>query len=1239
MLHVVEAFDAAPIGISPHPDRPRVALVEDTDWSLRWLITAEPELNEHWLIKAQQAGAAGVVLLSPTARMVVTMAAYVAEARPAPRGAPWVLSTAWKDALPEGDLSTVLFTWAMTDSPEAPKTQFGHLHAHTEYSSLDGLATVKEAVGQAKADNQPFLAMTDHGSCAGHTEHQRECAAVDVKAIFGMEANFVNNRLDTTGRTNDYKHLILLAQTKEGLHNLWGASSAGFISGFHGRSRLDWDVLEKYGEGILCSTACLRGPLSDMILADDYDGAIATLARFQRIFGDRLVLELHTNTLPEQVELNKRLVQIGLERSIPFIVVADSHYGCRADHDLHRMWMAMQTNSDLDESGMFGGEQHYFVASAEEVAASIAYLGPDVVEAAMKQSVIVADSCDATIDKRYSTPIYHRKGYEDPIAQDDKTLREMCYEAFEKRCAHKPNAEVYRDRLEEELALLTRKQFSGYMLIDWDHINYAKTHGILVGPGRGSAAGSLVCWLLRITMPDPIKYNLRFGRFLTPGRTSLPDVDTDFPSSKREEMYAHAVDRWGEEYVVRVGTHTRLKSKGVIKDVARVLNGIGHQIAFTDLAECSEVITVAEAGTAGLGMSWDDLWFQFGDYQREPERGSLTLNQCRAKYPELFELCDRLVGRLKSYGRHPAGIVINPTEPIWGRLPLRRAGKEGQITTEFSMEDLEYLGYVKLDDLTLRTLDTIQLCLDLIAADPHYEGKAPNFDDWDEIEYEDPEVYEMLCSGDTLGTFQTETAEGTTLLKRFQPHTIEEIAAVLTLVRPGPRRSGLTESFIRRRVGQEAVTFAHTLLEDALGPSYGTMIYQEEIMDVCRILAGYDDDEADGVRKILGKKKVSATVVAGEKFVAAAVARGIERSVVNHLWEQMAEFAKYSFNRSHAIGYAFLTYWTAWLKKHYPAHYVTALLSTVEQNRIPEFVDMARRLGYQVLPPDVNQSGEGFAVGKDRLSVRYGFNSIKSIGDAATRAITQGQPYASWDDFMERKGKAANMGHLKTLAALGVFDSILPEGTNRAMLEAHLEEVDSGEIDRCRHLPPGALRGQRERCGFDWSSEPLVIGKSGKPLKPRPEPKSCSKACRQYEELPPGAWPERPPLTESVIRWRERRTLGVFLSSTPFDRLSDEDRALLQTGSAINEGPSRRYFSAGLIDRVKTHRTKGAGREMAFIDVMCLDERVSITVFPDTWERFRSSLKPDAFALIILDKNDRGCTLHDFAPIPESKED
>lgn len=2011
-------------------------------------------------------------------------------------------------------------------------------------SPLDGLATPQEMVDRAVALDQFAIAVTDHGYCAAHPLLQKAATAAGVKPIFGVEANLVRNRHLREDRY-DYWHFLLLARNEVGLRNLWGASSEAHIEGFYGRPRMDFETLARFSEGLIGSTACLRGPLKQLVLAGDEQGAKEMIAKLQAIFPESLYLEIHTNTLPEQIELNKALVQLGKEMSLPLVAVCDAHYAEDCDHHLHKAWIAAQTDKDLSaDQDLFSGDEHYYLRSHVEVADSLAYLGHDAAHEAMSNTVEIARSCDVTIKQGSAKPVYHRyvaPGFERASSgaeRDIEVLREKCEAGFAlKRLAERDaemiierdqlkfanrmeeadRIETYRERLERELAAMIEKGFAGYFLIVEDYcldpstpvltndlrwvevgklevgdgllafdenkvtrrekghrywrssdvvsvrrivlptyrvvlsdgtetvvsddhqwlvsspggsaqrwirtrdlrvgqrpqrlvqqwsepdtweagyiagildgegwltqseignggtsftLGFAQREGVvldaalrildawgfdyalksrsdgvhtvtlrggrsevlrllgtarpqrlldkvepellgrvvaidqpsiisveslglgevvaletttgtlvaqgfahhncnaarqgrtsankrlLMGPGRGSVVGSLVAYLLGITQVDPIEADLLFERFITAGRNSPPDIDLDFPSSERPAITEYITHRWGEDRVVRVGTHGRLQNKGVMRSLEKVFRtNAEHAMEWTDLVEITKIIDAAEAHTAGLGLKWDDLWEQEGE----------LLEPYRQKYPQIFDYAERMVKRLKSYGRHASGVVIDPEHPIVDRLPLRTAGDKDdrQVVTEFDMEALELLGYLKFDILTLRTLDTIQVCLDMIEGDEFYGGKLRiDIDAWRE-EYNDPQVWDMLCSGDTLGVFQIETSSGTRLVKRMQPHSIADLSAILTLVRPGPMRSGLTDTYIKRRFGEEPVVAIHPLLEPVLGRTYqcfaaetevitrngtrrikdlhqslgeqvmdgngrwvdadvrwfgqqslvkislkrnkqtkdifatadhrwfarwsdskskfvecttddlrpgmilrsgmpngaqntnlspvgacagivfgdgvctphstyvdlwgdknidllhlfgeqrrasvesdprcalpkvrvfdmprswkshpsldegasfllgwmagyfaadgcvsktgqavlssarredlewfrtvanvvgiGTygitksvtdkappgqplrtatlyqvglvassipdgfflisehadrfaasrasrvradrtqwtvgsveateriedvycavipttasfvledhiltgncMIYQEDIMAVCSTLAGYDLEQSDKVRAILGKKKVEEAAKEGVKFIDRAVERGVERPLAEAVWAQMQEFAKYcvtgdtrimlagagshsdgwvsvedayrrlhtpmrdpvqgrtktgeefsgpcdvcgatesivwtrgrcnactqwrkkalapdrgvfgmavhpdgrirkcrlldvqmageqrvvtitlangmsitatpdhrhltpnglrcvddglavgdllivnggyepdgytperdrttvggrraegvvnaafgddnygyinggfaslsawtaqtpkvcaecghdgserrierahldgnrqnndwenlrmlcvschkrhdyehngrrrrgekgllsaesaivsiedagtqvtydvmmdephiwiangiattnTFNRAHSWSYAVLAYWCAWLKCHFPAHFAVAVLSTIEKGRIPEFVEMTRRNGYEVLPPDVNESAHGFTVSANRLGVRYGFGSISQIGEATSEAIVQGQPYSSWEDFIERRGSKCNFGHIRTLAGVGTFDALIPEGKTRPALLAMIELLAAGKATTCRWKIEGYDGPNGLPCTFDWSTE-VTIGKSGKPLKAKPLPKACTKACRQYSEREGGVpWPELPGLTKKQVRDREREVLGVYLSSTPFDAVPLnvlDDRGIIY-GEEFDQAPNGNHGVYAMINSVRLHEDK-AGRKMAFVRINSLGYEHDVTVFSTAYQRYGKALVKDTLCIIDLDRNDRGMTMNHIFPIDQEQ--
>ncbi len=1106
---------------------------------------------------------------------------------------------------------------------EVPVTQFVHLHAHSEFSPLDGLSMLDEMVAAAVADGQPAMALTDHGICAGHPVLQASCNKAGIKPIFGIEAYFVDDRFrrgdptiegDAKEAMGAYYHLILWAMDDEGLRNLWAASTEANREGFYVHPRMDWDTLERLNKGIMCSTGCLRGPVARPLLQGNVELAISNMSRLKAIFGDRLYVEVQTNGLPEQVTVNHALVEFAKVYELPVIAACDSHYPTLDDHDTHRAWIASQTNKDVqDEGELFAASAaRYHMMTAAEVREQLAYLGEDVVETAMLNTAIVASRCNAKLEGSTENPIYSKVG---GIERDVERMTELCLENWQRKCVGKEAPEEeYTARFEREMKLFVEKKFAGYMLIVADYCKAAKRMGILVGPGRGSGGGSLVADLLDITEIDPIEGDLLFERFLNEGRKEPPDFDVDFPTSRAEDLLAYIVNKYGEANVVRVGSQIRLKNKGVVRALFSALRkdmeDAGTPLHWPDLTLISAIITAAEADKAGKGMPWEDLWDEHGE----------MLQPFRDKYPKLFDYADRMVGRLKTYGKHAAGFIISTDEPLTGRLPLRM-GENGQLVAEFDMDSLAALGFIKFDLLNLRNLDTIQLCVDQVR---ERYGIVINPYDWVE-EYRDPQVWAEVSAGHTLGIFQIETRAGTKITRRMEPASVRDLADAITLVRPGPMRSGLTDTYFRRKAGEEEMLVADPRLEPVLAKTYGTILYQEDVMAVCMIVAGYTAIEADAARKIMGKKQTDKVEAEGRRFVANAVERGAERGVAERLWAQLAEFAKYGFNRAHAWGYAVLGYWTAWLKFHYPVQFLTSALSTVDKDRIPEFINEARRMGYKVLPPDINESGVGFKAAG--MTVRYGLDSVKGVGEKAVGAILQGQPYSDFEDFLARKGSAANSGVVKTLAAVGAFDTM---ESNRKALERRLEWETSPESTRCTMRDDNVLGPNGLPCTFDWSSEPVVLGKSGKALKARPIPKKCTRACRHYDA--PTRVETIHPYTDVEIREREKEWLGVYLSSTPFDYIPDEAVEECALGSEVEMGEPGDYLVVCLLQRTRPYTAKN-GSHMGFISIDARGADLDVTVLSDSWEKYRNDLRVGSLYLMKLVKNMRGLKMTCLWPL------
>lgn len=1152
---------------------------------------------------------------------------------------------------------------------EAPITGFVHVHLHTDYSPLDGMSQVSEAVQAVVGHGQQAMAATDHGNVAVHPELAKEAAAAGIKPIFGLEAYLVPDRhrrprtwwvkidpdsgvefevnpedyseierKDLVRRTDqievkgEYQHITLWALDNQGLRNLWSMSTESYREGFYYYPRLDYDTMERFSEGVAASTGCLRGPLAVPFLAGDQQQARMNVARLSEIFGDRLYIEVHANHLPDQIRTNQFALEVGRDMGIPLIAAQDSHYTLPEEKPVHQAWLAMQTNKDLsDDTDLFAGKQDYHISSEEEIRQALLEqdLPESAVEEAIANTAVLANRCAAELVGETNPPVFSKPSAEhpDPVRRDMERVVDQCLDAWADKIQPKIDAGIYtvedaEARLERECRLLSDKRFFGYYLVVSEYVMWAKARGCLVGPGRGSGGGSLVAYLVGITDLDPLQYDLPFERFLHEGRKGLPDFDVDFPTTWREPLKAHIRERWGEDYTLSIGTVSRVRIKAAFDSAVRVLKSTTDNLPTwdeTQLFKAAVQMSISDA--AGTAVTWETFVSDHAD----------LVETFTERYPELMVLVAAFVDRVKTYGKHPAGVVVSTDKPLTD-LPMR-VGDEGELISQFDMVALEELGYVKFDLLTLRNLDTIQNTVDLIRE--RFDTEIDVYS-WHE-EYEDPQVWEDLSEGNTLGVFQIETAAGTRLTTQYRPGSVMDLAAVITLVRPGPKRSGLTDTYLLRRDGEEAVSYVDARLETVLGPTYGVPIYQEQVMGITMALAGYDAPKADGVRKILGKKQVEKVVSAGQEFVAAAVENGMDQRAAESLWEQLAEFAKYGFGKAHAVGYAVLGFWTAWLKTHYPAQFLTAVLSTVDDERIPDFVSEARRLGYLVEPPDINTSGVHFT--PTDLTVRYGLASVAGVGISTAQQIIEGRPYASVEDFRERcltKGSKVNHGHLKALARVGAFDSLHP---NRRALDLQIEAESDGSAVTCVFKDESALGPGGLPCVFDWDNEPdppmTSRGRGKNKIQiVKPPPKRCTRACRNFTPPPPVDPEGVEPYTAADIRNREKEMLGVWLSSTPFDRVPKEDLETFHTAQDLISGPvGSEYVVVSIVERVKENTDRN-GNRYAFLTLNAREGSVDAICFASVYGEIRGQFKKDDLVYCSLYKNERGFQILDLIPSP-----
>lgn len=1220
MHRVIEIYDFERTVVIDDRTYPASALLEDEDGVRAFLHPGRVRVRD-WLREAPS------YLLEPREGTVVAVtAAAFSESRDSLGDQFYVPRAKDEIVFDHMPMYTEVVRRVITAPEIVPVTSGSglvHLHTHSEYSPLDGLSTVEEIVQTVVEMDHWAVGISDHGYVPGHPDLAKSSDKHGIKPVYGLEAYFVDDRIsrpegpEDVKRLRDYYHLVLFAKTQQGLFNLWAMSTESHSDGFYGKPRIDWDTLARHREGIVATTACLRGPLSHKALLDGRDDiAMANLSRLLEIYGDDLFIEIHANQLPEQIKVNQALVGMAKSVGVPMVVAVDSHYPKKDDVLAHRTWLSIQTDSDIsDDSALFSGGQSYHLASEAEVRESLSYLNGSVVDEVISNSSLIASRCDATIKRRSVTPVFVKNG---GPKRDEELLREVCESNWHLTEGRTHPDEVYRARFEEEMALLVEKGFCGYFNMVSDYCREARRQGILVGPGRGSGGGTLVGYLSEIISIDPVEADLLFARFLNKGRMELPDFDVDFPQSKKHIMQTYVAKKYGEDHVAVVGSITRLKSKGIVRDLARAMKSVLPENIYLDINRFSDLVEEAEADTAGLGVPWEDLWIQ----------NEQVLTPFREKYPDLFAMADRLVGRVKTYGQHAAGMVISTDEPLTGRLPLRKSGSADHLVCQFDKDVVETLGFLKFDLLTLRNLDTIQETIDLIR---ERRGIEVNLYGWRD-EYDDPQVWEEIGAGHTLGVFQIETPSSTPLVKRMKPVGLLELSDAITLVRPGPKNSGLTEIYLRRRAGQEPVSYPDERMEGFLASTWGAMIYQEQIMAACMVLAGYDETEADGVRSILGKKKVDKIPQAGAEFISRAVDHGMDRTAAEHLWAQMAEFAKYSFNKAHAYGYAVLAYWCAFLKVHYPVEFMAAALSTVDKGRAPDFIKEANRLGIKVLPPDINDSRLGYTV-VDNTTIRFGLDSVKGVGQAGANGLLSGQPYTSFDDVIERMGPGADMGVIRILSHVGVFDSLVP---NRRALETRLMVEKQGLDTICVFKTDAGvpLNEHDLPCRFDWANEPSPVNpKTGKRLKPKPVPKRCTKACRNYTAPEPRAYEDIEPYGEADILAIEQEVFGIPLSASPFDRLDPDDRSLLKRqAEAYDVAMEGSFLVAAVVTRVKPHKTK-TGDPMGFVDFSTEVVDISAVCFPSIWEKYRKDLKPGALCLVDLSKNARGASLKAFTPV------
>ena len=1042
---------------------------------------------------------------------------------------------------------------------------FTHLHVHTEYSLLDGSNKIKEYVARVKKLGMDSAAITDHGVMYGVIDFYKEAKAQGIKPILGCEVYVApGSRFDKEAGNNEdrYYHLVLLAENNEGYQNLMKIVSIGFIDGFYYKPRVDIETLETYHEGIIALSACLAGEIPRYIMRGMYEEACKSALRYQNIFGkNNFFLELQDHGMPEQKQVNQSLLRMSREMGIELVATNDVHYTYAEDVKPHDILLCLQTGkrlSDEDRMRYEGGQ--YFVKSPEEMATLFPY-APEALENTYK----IAQRCNVEIEfgvtklPKYDVP----EGY-----TSWEYLNKLCWDGFAERYPN--DTGKLKDQLTYELSIIQKMGYVDYFLIVWDFIKYSRDHGIAVGPGRGSAAGSLVSYTLGITNIDPAKYQLLFERFLNPERVSMPDIDVDFCFERRQEVIDYVVRKYGKDRVAQIVTFGTLAARGVLRDVGRVMD---MPYAFVD--------SIAKMVPQELNITLDRA------LKTNPE--FKTLYDTNEQVKELVDMSMRLEGLPRHTSMHAAGVVISQ-KAVDEYVPLSRA-QDGSLTTQFTMTTLEELGLLKMDFLGLRTLTVIQNAVRM--AEQGHGCKI----DVDHIDYNDKAVLDSLGTGKTDGVFQLESTGMKNFMKELKPQSLEDIIAGISLYRPGPM--DFIPQYIRGKNHPETITYDCPQLESILEPTYGCIVYQEQVMQIVQKLAGYTLGRADLVRRAMSKKKAAVMQQERQNFVygneaegvPGCISRGIPENVANKIYDDMIDFAKYAFNKSHAAAYAVVAYQTAWLKYYYPVEFMAALMTSVIDNstKVSEYILTCRQMNIGILAPDVNESESAFSVSGG--AIRYGLNAIKSIGRPVIESIIAerkaGGPYVDLSDFIHRlPGKDVNKRVVENLIKSGAFDSF-PANRRQMML------IYGQIMDEAAQKKKTELAGQMSL--FDFAAEE---DKEAFKVKIPVVAEYNKGDLLAFEKEVLGFYISGHPLEEYEEQWKR----GISHVTTDF--LPPEEGELPK----VHDG--ERATVGGMIT-TKTMKATKTNKMMAFITIEDLVGTVEVIVFPRDYEKIGKMLNVD----------------------------
>ncbi len=1038
---------------------------------------------------------------------------------------------------------------------------FVHLHTHSEYSLLDGANRIPELLDRVRALGMDSIALTDHGNLHGAWQFYTEARARNLRPVLGCEAYLAFGDRRRRERAPDapaaYSHLVLLAKNRTGYRNLVKLSSIGYLEGYYRRPRIDREVLAQYRDGLIGLAACLSGEIALYLRQGNYEAAKASAQYFAGVFGpDGFWLEVQNHGIADEQTVAAGMFQLAQELGLPIAATNDAHYLRKEDAEAHDVLLAIGTGKDLDDPNRFRfvGQESYVKSEPE-----MRVLFPDHPEVCA-ETARVAALCEFDFEKRYFLPQYPRPA---EFASDNDLLVHLARAGALERYGD-PLPPPVAERLAYELGVISHTGYAGYFLIVYDIVKAAKDRGIPVGPGRGSAAGSLVAYALGITNIDPLRFNLLFERFLNPERVSMPDIDLDFCFERRGEVIQYIRERYGRDSVGQIITFGTLKARAAFRDVARTL-----RVEPGEVDRFTKLIPAGPWGSTTLAEA----------PEKSPELRQLARQDERVR--KILELGSRIEGLARHASVHAAGVVIAPG-PLTDYVPVCVAPQEPDaIITQYDMVALEQVGMLKIDVLGLRTLTVIHDAVQMVAA------RHGVHLDMEKLDLADPLVYQLLGSGRTAGVFQFESPLATDCLRSMRCDRFDDLVATNALLRPGPLDTGMHLVFINRKLGREPVRYPHPALEEILKPTYGVITYQEQVMGIANLLAGFSLAEADVLRKAVGKKDKELIQQELGRFVERAVALQHDRREIEHIAAQIETFGRYGFVKSHAVAYSVLSYQTAWLKVHYPAEFMAALLSSEigDTDTVVRYINEARELELEVLPPDVNESGFKFTVVADRR-IRFGLGAVRNVGAGAIESIIAGRqaagPYRSLVDLCDRIDlRLCNKRVIEALVDAGACDAL---GGHRAQLIAALD----------RALGEAQVRQQERQAGqHALFGDPAAVAR------------------------PPAPLPDIPPWTEHDRLVREKAVLGFFISGHPLARYRAEAELFgTRTTATLGQWSDQKVRIAAVVTVVKRQVSRKTGAEYARLTLEDFHGTAEALVFPEAWARLNEVIRTDQALLL-----------------------